>query len=58
MLDKHIKLTLNHQSKVGYNTLIQNVFLKELKNLMSIISVDLDMQLKERISRIECLESG
>ena len=51
ILDIYIKLSLYYQSKIGYNTLIQNVFLKEIINLMSIIIVDLDIELKMKISR-------
>ena len=34
MLDRYNKLLYNYQSKVGYDTLIQNVILKDLINIM------------------------
>ena len=55
-LDKYNKLPLNYQSKIGYDTLIQNVILKELINLMGTIIVDTDIELKLKISRINFLE--
>ena len=30
MLDRHNRLPYNYQSKIGYDSLIQNVILKEL----------------------------
>ena len=50
-LDKYIKLSLNYQSKTGYDTLIQNVILKEKRTLMSIILVDIHIELRMKISR-------
>ena len=41
-----------------YVNLIQNIILKELKNIMSIMILDLDMELKMKISRIKYLESN
>ena len=57
MLDRYIKLPYNYQSKIGYDTLIQNVILKESINIMCTIITDLDIELKMKISRIEYLES-
>ena len=57
MLDRYIKLPYNYQSKIGYDTLIQNVILKELINIMGTILTDLDIELKMKISRIEYLEN-
>ena len=34
MLDRYNRLPYNYQSKIGYDTLIQNVVLKELLNIM------------------------
>ena len=34
MLDKYNRLPYKYQSKIGYDTLIQNVILKELINIM------------------------
>ena len=56
-LDRYIKLPYNYQSKIGYDTLIQNVILKELINIMGTIITDLDKELKMKISRIEYLEN-
>ena len=57
MLDKHNILLYNYQSKIGYDTLIQNVVLTELINLLGSIKVDIDKELKMKISRIKYLES-
>ena len=56
-LDKHIKLSTKYQSKIGYDTLIQTVFLKEKINLMAITLVDIDKERKMKIGRIKCLGS-
>ena len=57
MLDRYNRLPYNYQSKIGYDTLIQNVILKELINIMGTTITDLDIELKMKISRIEYLES-
>ena len=57
MLHKYNRLPYNYQSKIGYDTLIQNVILKELMNLMATTIVDIDIELKRKISRIQFLES-
>ena len=36
MLYKYNRLPYNYQSKIGYDTLIQNVMLKEILNSMNI----------------------
>ena len=54
--DRYIRLPYNYQSKIGYDTLIQNVILKELINIMGMTITDLDIELKMKISRIEYLE--
>ena len=46
MLDRYMSLPYNFQSRIGYNSLIQNVILKELINIMSLIIIDLDVELK------------
>ena len=51
ILDKHNKLSYSYQSKIGCDTLIQNVVLKTILNQMSIIVVDVDIELKIKISR-------
>ena len=57
MLDRYNRLTYDHKIEVVYDNLIQNIILKELINIMSIIISDLDMELKLKISRIKYLES-
>ena len=52
------RLPNNYQSKIGFDSLTQNVFLKEIINLMGAIKVHIDIQLKLKISRIEYLESS
>ena len=56
MLDRYTSLPYNYQSKISYDTLIQNVILKELNNIMARTTTDLDIELKLKISRIEYLE--
>ena len=46
MLDRYMSLPYEFRSKIGYNSLIQNVLLKELINIMSLIIIDLDIELK------------
>ena len=57
MLDRYNRLPPKYQSKIGYDTLIQNVILKEFKNIMGTTITDLDIELKMKISRINYLES-
>ena len=57
MLDKYNRLPYNYQSKIGYDTLIQNVILKEMINLMGTAIVDIAIEVKLKISGIEYLES-
>ena len=57
MLDRYNRLSLNYQSKTGYDSLIQNVIVKELIKIIGGTITDLDMELKMKISRIEYLES-
>ena len=56
MLDRYNRLTYDHKIEIVYDNLIQNIILKELINIMSIMISDLDMELKMKISRIEYLE--
>ena len=46
MLDRYMALPYEFRSKIGYNSLIQNVILKELINMLCLIIIDLDMELK------------
>ena len=56
MLDRYNRLTYDRKIEIVYDNLIQNIILKELINIMSIMISDLDMELKTKISRIEYLE--
>ena len=57
MLDRYNRLTYDHKIEIVYDNLIQNIILKELINIMSIMISDLDMELKKKISRIKYLEN-
>ena len=57
MLDRYDRLTYDHKIDIVYDNLIQNIILKELFNIMSIMISDLDMELKMKISRIKYLEN-
>ena len=57
MLDKYNRLPYKYQSKIGYDSLIRNVVLKELINIMGTAITVMDTELKRKISRIEYLES-
>ena len=45
MLDRYMSLPYDFQSKIGYNSLIQSVILKESINLMSLLKIDFEKQL-------------
>ena len=51
ILDKNNKLHYIYQSKKGYDTLIQNVILKELINIIGTAITDIDIELKMKIKR-------
>ena len=57
MLHRYNRLTYAYKFEIVYDNLIQNIILKELKTIMSIMISDLDMELKMKISRIKYLES-
>ena len=57
MLDRYNRLPYNYQSKIGYDTLIQIEILNEMINITGTTIVDIDMELKMKISRINYLES-
>ena len=57
MLDRCIRLPYKYQSKIGYDSLIQNVILKEMINVIGTTITDLDIELKMKISRVGDLES-
>ena len=56
-LDRYNRLPYNYQSKIRYDTFIQNVILKELINIMDTTITEIDIELKMKISRIKYLES-
>ena len=57
MLDRYIRIPYNYESKTGYDTLIQNVVLEELIEIMGTTIADIDIDLKKKISRTNYLES-
>ena len=57
MLDRYNRLTYDRKIEIVYDNLIQNIILKELINIMSVMIRDLDVELKLKISRIEYLEN-
>ena len=46
ILDKYIRLPYKYRSKIGYDTLIQNVIPKEVINIMGTTIVEIDIELK------------
>ena len=52
-----MRLPCECQPKIGYDTLIQNIILKELIIIMGTRITDLDIELKMKNSRIKYLES-
>ena len=57
MLDRYNRLTYDRKIEIVYDNLIQNIILKELINLMSVMIIDLDIELNMKFSRIKYLES-
>ena len=57
LLDRYNRLSYDHKNEIAYDNLIQNIILKELINILSVIIRDLDMELKLKISRIKNLEN-
>ena len=57
MLDRYNGLTYDRKIEIAYDNLIQNIILKELINIMSLVIRDLDIELRLKISRIEYLEN-
>ena len=57
MLDRDNRLPYNHQSKTGYDSLIENVILKELINIMGTTITDIDIELQLKSRRIKYLGS-
>ena len=56
-LDKYNRLHYNYQSKIGYDSLFQNVILKELIRILSVTIMDLYIEIEMKISRIKYLET-
>ena len=56
MLDRYNRLSYNRKIETIYDNLIHNIILKELINIMATMIIDLDMELKMKISRIKYLE--
>ena len=56
MLDRYNRLPLVYRSKIGYDTLIQNVIPEKLIIIMGTSISDLDKELKRKISRIKSSE--
>ena len=46
MLDRYMSLPYDFQSRIGYNSLIQNVILKESINILTTVITDLNIELK------------
>ena len=57
MSDRYNRLTYDRKIEIVYDNLVQNIILKELINIMSILISDLDMEIKLKTSRIKYLES-
>ena len=51
MLDRYKRLPYNYQSKIGYDSLIQNVNLRELINIMARTITEIVILIKMKISR-------
>ena len=46
MLDRYLSLPYEFQSRIGYDSLIQNIILKQLIIMLCLIIVDLDVEIK------------
>ena len=57
MLYRYNRSPPKYQSKIGYDTLLQIVILKELINIMGSKITELDTEIKMKISRIKHLEN-
>ena len=58
MLDRYNTLPYNFKLKIGCDSLLQNVILRELLNMLSTVITDLDIELKIKNSRIRFLEKN
>ena len=52
MLDRYMSLPYDFQSRIGYNSLIENVILKEVINILTMTINDLDIELKISSNKI------
>ena len=52
MLERYMSLPYDFQSRIRYNSLILNVILKELINIMAVTIIDLDVELKILFNKI------
>ena len=57
ILDRYNRLPLKCQSKIRYDTLIQNITLKVIIEIMGTVITDLAIELKPQFSRIKDLEN-
>ena len=57
MSDNYIRLLYKYQSKIEYDTLIQNVILEEMIYSLGATIVDIDVELEFENSRKKCLEN-
>ena len=57
LLDRYNRLSYSSQAKIRYDSLIQEVILKDLINILSTILTDIDKELKMKISRNKYLGS-
>ena len=57
MLGRYNRLPYNYQSKIGNDSLIQNVLFREIIITMVTTITDSDIEIKMKTSRIEYLES-
>ena len=58
MLVKYNRLSYNYQSKIGHDTSIQNVFLKEFINIKGATMEDIDIEVILKYISRKHLESG
>ena len=57
MLDRYNTLPYNFKLKIGCDSLLQNVILRELINILGTVIRDLDIELKMKNNRIQYLEN-
>ena len=57
LLERYNRSPYYYHSKISYDTLIQNVNLKDVMNLMGTTKVDIDILLIMKISRTKYLEA-